>query len=357
MSFWLSQPAIRLALAVLAALMIGIVTHKIVYRLLLRLTARLPSANLFVGYTRPPAMLLLPTVFVLPVWLGAPDWRWLAALQHANALVVIGALTWMAMALIQGGMQVIISRHPLTVADNLAARRIYTQARVIGRSVQLIVLLVGVAIMLMTFPGVRAVGASLLASAGLVGIVAAVAAQPMLSNLMAGLQIALSQPIRIDDVLIVEGEWGRVEEITGTYVVLAIWDSRRLIIPLQWFIQHPFENWTRRTAELLGTVFLWLDFSTPLQPLRAELQRICEQAPEWDGRVASIQVTDASERCMQLRILVSAADSGRAWELRCRVREALISFLQREHSGALPRYRAELDIVNRRNSQTEKIDH
>lgn len=345
LAIWVAQPAVRLTLAIVAALMFGLVTHKLLYRLLSRLTTRAPALHVFVGYTRPAAKLLLPALFLLPVWLGAADWRLVALMRHANTLVVIAALTWMVIAVIRGGAHLVISRQPLTLADNLDARRIYTQTRVLSRTLQLVALLVGVSIMLMTFPGVRAVGASLLASAGLVGIVAAVAAQPILSNLMAGLQIALSQPIRIDDVLIVEGEWGRVEEITGTYVVLAIWDSRRLIIPLQWFIQNPFQNWTRKTAELLGTVSLWLDYTTPLEPLRAELQRVCEQALEWDGRLALIQVTDTSERSMQVRALVSAADSGKAWDLRCRVREGLISFLQREYPGALPRSRAEIDIL------------
>jgi small-conductance mechanosensitive channel len=195
--------------------------------------------------------------------------------------------------------------------------------------------------MLMAFPGMRQVGTSLLASAGVAGIVVGFAARPVLSNLIAGLQIALTQPMRIDDVLIVNGEWGRVEEIRGAYVVLRIWDERRLVIPLQWFTENPFENWTRTTSSLLGTVFLWLDFRVPLEPLRAELQRIVQEAPQWDGRVAIIQVTDTNERAMQIRVLVSAADSGQAFDLRCRVREGLLGFVQREYPDGLPRLRAE----------------
>ena len=190
-------------------------------------------------------------------------------------------------------------------------------------------------------PGARQVGASLLASAGVVGIVAGIAARPVFSNLIAGLQIALSQPIRIDDVLIVENEWGRVEEITGTYVVLRIWDERRLIIPLQWFIEHPFQNWTRTSSQLLGTVFLNVDYGMPLAPVRAELERIVKDIPEWDGRVVKLQVTDATERTMQLRILVTASDAGRAFDLRCQVREALIDFMQREFPQHLPLTRME----------------
>jgi small-conductance mechanosensitive channel len=204
------------------------------------------------------------------------------------------------------------------------------------------VLVTGLAFALMTFPRARQLGASLLASAGVVGVVAGIAARSVFSNLLAGLQIAMGQPLRIDDVLIVEGEWGRVEEITSTYVVLALWDERRLIVPLQWFIDHPFQNWTRSTSNLLGTVMLWVDYTLPLEPLRAEARRLCEASKLWDRRVCLVQVTDASERAMQLRILVSAASSGAAFDLRCELREGLIAFIQRHHPEALPRLRAHI---------------
>jgi len=201
---------------------------------------------------------------------------------------------------------------------------------------------VGLAVVLMTFPEVRAVGTSLLASAGLVGLVAGMAARPVLSNLIAGVQLALTQPIRLDDVLIVEGEWGWVEEITGTYVVLRLWDLRRLVVPLQWFIEHPFQNWTRTNADIIGSVFWWVDYRLPLAPLRAELERLCRAAPEWDGKLALLQVTEAGERAMQLRALVTARDSPKCWDLRCRVREGIIDFIQREYPQYLPRMRAEV---------------
>lgn len=223
--------------------------------------------------------------------------------------------------------------------DNLAARRIATQARVLSRTAMTGVVMAGIALMLMTFPGARQVGASLLASAGVVGIVAGIAARPVFSNMIAGLQIALAQPMRTDDVLIIEGEWGRVEEITSTYVVLRIWDERRLIIPLQWFIENPFQNWTRTSSEILGTVFLFADYRLPLDPLRAELQRVLETAPEWDKRVSVLQLTDVTERTIQIRVLVSARSSGLAFDLRCRVREALVTFIQREYPDCLPQVR------------------
>ena len=194
----------------------------------------------------------------------------------------------------------------------------------------------------MTFPSVRQIGASLLASAGVAGLVAGIAARPVLGNLIAGLQIALSQPIRLDDVVVIQGEWGRIEEITGTYVSIRIWDQRRLIVPLQWFIENPFTNWTRNSSQIIGTVFFYVDYRMPLAPLREELQRILEHAPEWDGRVQVLQVTDATERSMQLRVLVSSFDSGLNWDLRCRVREGLLNFAQATYPHYLPRTRADL---------------
>jgi small-conductance mechanosensitive channel len=165
----------------------------------------------------------------------------------------------------------------------------------------------------------------------------------VIGNLIAGVQIAMAQPIRIDDVLIVENEWGRVEEITGTYVVLRIWDERRMIIPLQWFIETPFQNWTRSSAQIIGTVFLWCDYRMPLEPLRKAAQLACEAAAEWDQRLCLLQVVEAGEHAMQLRVLVTAADSSRAWDLRCKVREALVDFMQREYPQFLPINRVTLD--------------
>ena len=166
-----------------------------------------------------------------------------------------------------------------------------------------------------------------------------------LANLIAGIQIAVTQPIRLDDVVIVENEWGRIEEITGTYVVVRIWDDRRLVVPLQYFIERPFQNWTRRNSSIIGSVFFWVDYSLPLEPLREELRRLCQELPElWDGRVIVLQVTDASEKSLQLRVLVSSQDSSRNWDLRCHLRESLIGFIQRQYPQCLPQLRADLSV-------------
>jgi small-conductance mechanosensitive channel len=289
---------------------------------------------------RSPARWVLPLVALQMVWQAAPDeLHFIGSVRHLNGLLLIAATTWLALRAIHGLAEGVLAKHPSDVADNLQARRILTQTRVLARTAMTMVLLAGGSLMLMTFPGARQVGASLLASAGVIGIIAGLAAKPVFSNLVAGLQIALAQPIRIDDVLVVEGEWGRVEEITGTFVVLRIWDERRLILPLQYFIEKPFQNWTRHNAQLLGAVFIYLDYAMPLAPLRAEMERIVRAAPEWDGRTFGLQVTDATERTMQIRVLATAASSGQAFDLRCRIREGLIDFVQREHPQCLPRLR------------------
>jgi small-conductance mechanosensitive channel len=198
------------------------------------------------------------------------------------------------------------------------------------------------ACILMLFQQVRHVGTSLLASAGIMGIIAGVAGQKTLANLIAGFQIALAQPIRQDDVVIVEGEWGRIEEITLSYVVVHIWDDRRLVLPLTYFVEKPFQNWTRNSAQLLGSVFVSVDYSFPLAEGRKALERIIESSPLWDRRFWNLQVTDTSERTMQLRVLATSADSSKSWDLRCEIREKLIAYIQEHHPLSLPLVRAQV---------------
>ncbi|QPF74800.1 mechanosensitive ion channel family protein [Roseateles sp. DAIF2] len=334
-----------LRLAGMAAVVIvgALIAHRVLRPVLRRLSSFSPVLSAIVQHCERPTRYALPLLALTLAWQGVPEeMPGIESVQHLTGVLLIVALTWTAMRAVKGAAKGMLSLHPADVADNLQARRIHTQTRVLARTASTVVLIAGLAFILMTFPRARQLGASLLASAGVVGLVAGIAARSVFSNLLAGLQIALAQPLRIDDVLIIEGEWGRVEEITATYVVLKIWDERRLIIPLQWFIEHPFQNWTRRSSEILGTVLLWVDYGLPVEPIRAEAKRLCEGSPDWDGRVCVVQVTDASDRAKQLRILISAADSGKAFELRCLLRERLIDFIQREHPASLPRLRAEL---------------
>ena len=332
---WLATALIAL-LAAIAATMV----HRYGRALVLRATRGSTVLQAVFAQTERAAGAVLPLAALQVVWTAAPDdLNFIQNVQHVSGLLLIAALTWLAMRVITGIANGVMARHPVTVEDNLQARRIQTQANVLSRSASVVILLAGTAMALMTFPGARQVGASLLASAGVIGLIAGIAARPVFSNLISGLQLALAQPIRMDDVLIVKGEWGRVEEITGTYVVLKIWDERRLIIPLQWFIENPFENWTRSSAQLLQSVYLHLDFATPLDAVRAEMRRLAQAAPEWDGRVCVLHVTDATEKSMKVRVLVSAANSGSGFELACRIREGLVAYLAREHADSLPRLR------------------
>lgn len=349
-----TSPWLTTAIMIVAAVVIGVSIQRVGFAVLRRVARFSVVASTVVEYAAAPAHLVIPLIAVQFVIAAAPPamaFRITAA--HGVAILLVGAITWLVMRIVAGVGEAVVKLHPASATDNLNARRVQTQTKVLTRTVEFFVMVVGGAVALMTLPGMRQVGASLLASAGLAGVVAGIAARPVFGNLIAGLQIALTQPIRLDDVVIIDNEWGRIEEITSTYVVVKIWDERRLVVPLQWIIQNPFQNWTRTGSQLLGTVFLWLDYRVPLGPLRTELEHICREAAEWDGRVALLQVTDASERAIQVRALVSAMDASRAWDLRCRVREGLIDFLQREHPQALPRMRAEL---NRPSQAAARVD-
>jgi len=336
MDHWLPT-AISLAIALGAAA----IDYRAGMAALRRLVRNRPVAAVFTSAADGPGAAVAALLATQLVLQSAPnDLPWMAPLRHATMLFLIGAATGLLAQLAAAIADAVAVRYPVGVVNNLAARRVVTQTRVLTRTLVSVIVVVGIAFALLTFPGVRNIGASLLASAGIAGLVLGVAAKPILGNLLAGLQIAISQPIRIDDVVIVEGEWGRIEEIGRTYVVVAIWDQRRLIVPLQQFIEKPFQNWTRASSDILGTVFLWVDYGMPVDPLRQELKRICEAAPGWDGRVCLVQVTDTSERSMQLRALVSSADASRNWDLRCLVREKLIDFIRREYPAFLPRVRA-----------------
>ncbi|HVO88566.1 MAG TPA: mechanosensitive ion channel domain-containing protein [Casimicrobiaceae bacterium] len=344
-------PWVDLALIAAALAIVATIVHRAVTFVSGRFASHHPvAARLFECTNLPATWVLWLASFNLVLESAPATLRGYGTARQALAVALVAALTWLGVRLARAVTDIVIELHPSTAVDNIEARRLQTQARVLGRTLSVLVVIIGVALVLMSFPGVRQIGTSLLASAGLAGLVAGLAARPVLSNLIAGMQIAFTQPMRIDDVLIVENEWGRVEEIRGSYVVLRLWDERRLVIPLQWFIEHPFQNWTRSSSQIMGTTFVWVDFHTRLDPLRKEVDRLCKADPAWDGRVAILQVTDTNEHAMQLRVLVSSADSGKNFDLRCRVREGLIDFLQREQPDALPRLRANVRALPERNA-------
>src|SRR5688572_29330970 len=259
--------------------------------------------------------------------------------QNAVSLALIGTIGFILVQFVNAMAQLVLQRYRIDVADNRQARGIYTQVTVLKKIAVGIIALFVIASMLMVFEPVRQLGTAMIASAGVAGIVIGFAAQKSLGTLLAGFQIAITQPIRIDDVVIVEGEWGKVEEITLTYVVVCIWDLRRLVVPITYFIEKPFQNWTRTSADILGTVFLRVDYGVPVDAMRQELTRILEHSPNWDRKVNVLQVTDAKERTLELRALASSSDAGKSWDLRCEVREKLVTFVQENYPGSLPRLR------------------
>ncbi len=327
------------------AVLVGLVVHRIVFAVAHRFSRHTATGidDSLILHSSAPARLIIPLLALMAVSPGLNITQSHAqTFRHAVGLGLIGAFGWLLIALFGVFEDVLKIRYRIDVEDNLRARKVHTQLAVIQRISTVVILVVTVAVMLMTFPTVRQVGQSLFASAGIAALLAGLAARSTFSSLIAGLQIAITEPIRLDDVVIVQGEWGRIEKITTTYVVVRIWDERRLIVPLSKFIEEPFENWTLETSNLLGTVFLHTDYTVPVDAVREELHRILKGTPMWDGKVWGLQVTDSTERTMELRALMSASNASLAFDLRCLVRERLIAFLQSQYPESLPRTRAEI---------------
>jgi hypothetical protein len=328
------------AVSVIAAL--GAV--EVVHRVVGRLSRRSPLLGELAARAHRPTQLvaaLLAVQFALRAVTATGTWR--PPLLHGLWLALIAASAWLVAALLIVVEDAALARFRTDVQDNRHARRIHTQVTVVRRVTIAVIAVLALGAMLVTFPSARAAGASVLASAGLIGVIAGFAAQSLLGNVIAGMQIAFSDSLRLDDVVVVEKEWGRVEEITLSYVVVHIWDDRRLVLPTSYFTSKPFENWTRNEAAVLGTVELDVDWSVPMEPLRKELSRVLADTELWDGRVGVLQVTDAVGALVRVRGLVSAADAPSLWDLRCLVRERLVAWLQQQHPGALPRLRAEVE--------------
>jgi small-conductance mechanosensitive channel len=312
--------------------------------LLKRLRRKNPDHLLGISWQKfryPVLFLILLIDFIIIQGLFTPDQEISASLSNLITISLIFVITWLLVRSINLAREIIMQRYDISEKDNLQARKVFTQFRILERIIIFIVIIIAVAIALMTFEGIRRIGVSLFASAGVAGIIIGFAAQKVIASVLAGFQIALTQPIRIDDVVIVENEWGWIEEITLTYVVVRIWDKRRLIVPTTYFIETPFQNWTRVSADILGTVFIYTDYQVPVDELRKEFTRILEQSDLWDGKVNVMQVTDATDRSLEIRALMSTADSPTAWDLRVMVREKLIAFLQENYPASLPRTRIE----------------
>ena len=337
---WLRSPAL-LAAAVVAGFVLRWIIQGLVRWSAPRSQARL--VRLLGAHAATPFGWVLSLALIQAVLpLAMPD-AWLGPARHAAWVLQLLVLAWFASRVLFVVEELIVSRLGVEKADNLQARKMQTQLRVIRQILVIGVFFIAAVAALMSFEQLRALGTGLLASAGIAGIVLGLAAQRTLSNVLAGFMIAFTQPIRMDDVLIVEGEWGRVEEITLTYVVIRIWDLRRLIVPISYFLDRPFQNWTRQEARILGSVMLFLDYRVPVEALRAETARFVADRAEWDGDVCGVQVIDTTPAVVQVRLLISARDSGSAWDLRCALREHIVTWLAGEYPESLPRTRAYLE--------------
>ena len=297
-------------------------------------------------HTGGPLYVLLPLI-AISIAMEMPDMsRALGeAVRQAENVLFILSIAWVLAKMTFVFEDLILLKFQIDVKDNLKARKVYTQVQFFKRIVIIVIGIIAIAIILMSFSRVRQLGTALLASAGVIGIIMGFAAQRTLSTFLAGLQVAIAQPFRIDDVVVVEGEWGRIEEITLTYVVVRIWDLRRLVLPITYFLEKPFQNWTRESARLLCTVFIYTDYTVPVGEIRHELHRILQESEYWDEEVWNLQVTGANDRSMELRALMSAQDGPTAWNLRCEVREKLIEYLRTVYPSSLPKVRTDITVM------------
>lgn len=273
------------------------------------------------------------------------DERTIFTLKKALSILIIISITWTLIAFLNMMKIGILKNYDLNEEDNLKSRKLYTQFNILEKIIIFILIIIAIGTSLMLFDNVKKIGISLFASAGISGIIIGFAAQKLIATILAGIQIALTQPIRLDDVVIVENEWGWIEEITLTYVVVRIWDKRRLVVPSTYFIEKPFQNWTRSTSEILGTVFIYTDYTMNIEALRKELTRLLKSTPLWDGQVNVLQVTDAKQSTLEVRALMSAKNSPTAWDLRVFIREKLIQFMQYNYPESLPKTRIEINNI------------
>ncbi|MEJ0028579.1 MAG: mechanosensitive ion channel domain-containing protein [Rhizomicrobium sp.] len=354
---WAPRPLIVLALLV-AAIAAAIAVHSLLWAVFRRfLDVRYPFLHDIIGRTRGISRFAF-IMIAFSMAVSVAPLRPLVA-DGANRVLLaafVVFLGWLVIVGVNLAIDRYIGRFKLDVSDNLLARKAVTQMRLLKRALDSVLVVITLGFALMSFDSVREFGVSLFASAGIAGIAAGLAARPVLENLMAGVQLAISQPIRLDDVLIVEGEYGTVEEITSTYVVLKLWDWRRMIVPLSYFFDKPFQNWTRTSASLIGTVMIYADYTVPVDQVRRKLEEIVKESKLWDKQVVNLQVTDARDNVIELRALVSAGNSAMTFDLRSEVREKLIAYLQKEIPWALPTARrqalVEIDARQQRKAAT-----
>ncbi|MCP3399121.1 mechanosensitive ion channel family protein [Bradyrhizobium sp. CCGB20] len=337
---WIPSWVIGLGL-VAGAILIALSLYRLAVWLLNRaFGTRLSLLSVFIERTSGPAQLALCLAAVALILPLAPlDNAFRNPLTSLFVVAFIALIGWISIRIVDMSAARYLQNFR-DVTENFVARKHVTQVRVFKRVTDIIIVIITVSTALMTFDSVRQYGVSLFASAGAAGIIVGLAARPLLSNLIAGLQIAITQPIRIEDAVIIENEWGWVEDIAATYVVIRLWDWRRMVVPLSYFIEKPFQNWTRDTASLIGVIALHVDYRADVPRIRRWLEGAVKDSKLWDGAVVNLQVIDADSRTIELRALVSARNAPQSWDLRCEMREKLIAFIRDEMPEALPRERA-----------------
>jgi small-conductance mechanosensitive channel len=342
--YWIPDWLVSIALFAIA-IGLALLAKRIIFRFATRLVS---EKDLFwrslVQRTEGPIRLALIIICLgFAVSVAPLSFSQASMARHLLLVCFIFLIGWVARSVLHIWVTIYLRRFKLDSEDNLLARKHTTQSRILQRVAGWLIMTITIAVALMTFEGVRQYGVSLLASAGAAGLVLGLALQPLLKNLVAGIQLAVTQPIRLEDAVIVEGEWGNVEEVTATYVVIRLWDWRRMVLPLSYFLEHPFQNWTRESASLIGTAMIHVDYTAPVDAMRRKLNEIAAASPLWDKRVVNMQITELRPQTMEVRMLVSSTNAGRTFDLRCEVREKMIAFLQQEYPHALPRNRAELE--------------
>ncbi len=329
----------------LVSIIIGFILHYIIFKILKRISKKTRTYfdDSFFKHCRLPfrwIIILIIFNFTLPLLMISSPL--IDIYENIMCILLIFFVSWLLVKFTYVFEDAILNQYNIDVEDNLRARKIITQVHFLKTIAIIVISILAIGTVLMTFDKVSQLGTSILASAGIVGLIIGLAAQRSIGTLLAGLQIAFTQPIRIDDVVIVENEWGRIEEITLTYVVVRIWDLRRLVLPITYFIEKPFQNWTRVSAEILGTVYIYADYNIPVETVREELSQILAHSELWDKKVCALQVTNTTEHTIELRALMSAYDASKLWSLRCYVREKLIELIQKKYPNSLPKIHADL---------------
>lgn len=337
--------------AVVVGYIFGVLVHALIWKLYRKFSKK--SETIFFKILNQkwykPSRYVIISIFIFfglkQIYSETPD-LFAEILHYVVSISLFISIIFGSIKLVYVIEETILHHYEVNVKDNLRARQVHTQVKILRRIVIVFIIILAIGGFALSFESLRKLGAGILASAGIIGLVIGLAAQKILGNLLAGIQIAITQPIRLDDVVIIENEWGRIEEITLTYAVVRIWDLRRLVLPISYFIEKPFQNWTRVSADILGTVYLYVDYNIPVESIRRELTKILESSDKWDKKVNSVQITNTTEKTIELRALMSAGDASLAWDLRCEVRERLIDFLRDNYPHALPRTRVELKNRN-----------